>query len=129
MGSRSTFLVLIVMVSIILLSACATPEAAPQIQFSPEPLKPTEIAPEEDQDDEDIERPTLDDFLTPLLEALVQTPPDYATLQSVMGDEFWILDPTPSPILTLFICCAEDGNPSPTFHPPYRYVVRATLSR
>jgi len=47
----------------------------------------------------------------------------------IHDDEFWILDPTPSPILTLFICCAEDGNPSPTFHPPYRYIVRATLSR
>ena len=47
----------------------------------------------------------------------------------IQDTELWILDPTPSPVMTLFICCAEDGNPSPTFHPPYRYVVRATLSR
>jgi LPXTG-site transpeptidase (sortase) family protein len=47
----------------------------------------------------------------------------------IKDTELWILDPTPSPILTIFICCAEDGNPSPTFHPPYRYVVRAALSR
>ena len=46
----------------------------------------------------------------------------------IQDTELWILDPTPSPILTVFICCAEDGNPSPTFHPSYRYVVRAALS-
>jgi len=45
----------------------------------------------------------------------------------IRDNELWILDPTPSPLLTLFVCCAEDGRPSPTFHPPYRYVVRASL--
>jgi hypothetical protein len=41
----------------------------------------------------------------------------------------WILDPQPYPMITFFACCAADGMPSPTFHPPYRYVVRAYLSR
>jgi LPXTG-site transpeptidase (sortase) family protein len=40
----------------------------------------------------------------------------------------WILDHTPYAELTVFVCCAADGKPSPTFHPPYRYVVRAPLN-
>jgi sortase (surface protein transpeptidase) len=40
----------------------------------------------------------------------------------------WILDPTASAVLTAFVCCAENGRPSPTFHPSYRYVMRASLS-
>lgn len=45
----------------------------------------------------------------------------------IRDDELWIVDPLPYPVLTFFTCCAEDGNPSPTFHPPYRYMVRAAL--
>ncbi|RJP28414.1 MAG: sortase [Actinobacteria bacterium] len=46
----------------------------------------------------------------------------------VVGDtELWIVDPTASAIVTIFVCCAENGRPSPTFHPPYRYTVRASL--
>jgi LPXTG-site transpeptidase (sortase) family protein len=41
--------------------------------------------------------------------------------------EMWILDPTTSPVLTAFVCCAENGRPSPTFHPDYRYAMRAVL--
>ncbi len=40
----------------------------------------------------------------------------------------WIVDPKPYPLITFFVCCAADGKPSPTFHPPYRYVVHAPLS-
>ncbi|MBN2026170.1 MAG: sortase [Actinobacteria bacterium] len=46
----------------------------------------------------------------------------------VRDTDVWIVDPTASPILTIFVCCAENGRPSPTFHPPYRYTVRASLS-
>ena len=42
--------------------------------------------------------------------------------------DVWILDPAPRPLLTVFVCCAADGRPSPTFHPPYRYVVRAAAA-
>jgi hypothetical protein len=45
----------------------------------------------------------------------------------VSDTEVWIVDPTACPILTIFVCCAENGRPSPTFHPPYRYTVRASL--
>ena len=45
----------------------------------------------------------------------------------VRDTEMWIVDPTPDPIITAFVCCAENGRPSPTFHPPYRYIVRASL--
>lgn len=41
--------------------------------------------------------------------------------------ELWILDATPEPMITFFICSAAEGVPSPTFHPEYRYVVRADL--
>jgi LPXTG-site transpeptidase (sortase) family protein len=40
----------------------------------------------------------------------------------------WILDPKEYPIVTIFVCSAANGQPSPTLHPPYRYVVRAALS-
>jgi sortase (surface protein transpeptidase) len=43
--------------------------------------------------------------------------------------EMWILDPTPEAMITLFVCSTAEGAPSPTFHPPYRYVVRALLSQ
>lgn len=46
----------------------------------------------------------------------------------VSDTEMWIVDPTADPILTAFVCCAENGRPSPTFHPPFRYVVRAALA-
>ena len=46
----------------------------------------------------------------------------------VRDTEMWIIEPTPDPIITAFVCCAENGRPSPTFHPPYRYVVRASLA-
>jgi LPXTG-site transpeptidase (sortase) family protein len=46
----------------------------------------------------------------------------------VKDTEVWILDPTGHAVVTTFICCAEDGRPSPVFHPPYRYVVRADLA-
>lgn len=46
----------------------------------------------------------------------------------VAETETWILDPSSSPVLTIFVCCGPDGKPSPTFHPPYRYVVRAALA-
>jgi hypothetical protein len=45
----------------------------------------------------------------------------------VHDTEVWIVDPTSHPIFTAFICCAEGGGLSPTFHPSYRYVVRAVL--
>ncbi len=45
----------------------------------------------------------------------------------VSDREVWIVDPTPYPVLAAFVCCAEDGRPSPTFHPSFRYVVRAPL--
>lgn len=45
----------------------------------------------------------------------------------VRDTEMWIVDPTANPVLTAFVCCAEDGRPSPTFHPSCRYVVRASL--
>lgn len=40
----------------------------------------------------------------------------------------WILNPGDHAMLTVFVCCAADGRPSPTLHPPYRYVVRAALA-
>jgi len=46
----------------------------------------------------------------------------------VTADAMWIIQPQAYPMLTIFVCCAADGRPSPTFHPPYRYVVRAALS-
>jgi LPXTG-site transpeptidase (sortase) family protein len=46
----------------------------------------------------------------------------------VRDTEVWIVDPTAHPVVTAFVCCAEDGRPSPTFHPPFRYVVRASLA-
>ncbi len=45
----------------------------------------------------------------------------------VRDTDTWIVDPSPRPLLTFFVCCAADGRPSPTFHPPYRYVVRAAV--
>jgi len=45
----------------------------------------------------------------------------------VSETEMRILDPTPNAVLTAFVCCAENGRPSPTLHPSYRYVVRASL--
>ncbi|MEW6553258.1 MAG: sortase [Actinomycetota bacterium] len=47
--------------------------------------------------------------------------------QVVEETAMWILDPTASAVLTAFVCCAENGRPSPTFHPSYRYVMRASL--
>ncbi len=41
--------------------------------------------------------------------------------------ELWILEATQQPMITFFICSAAEGVPSPTFHPEYRYVVRADL--
>lgn len=46
----------------------------------------------------------------------------------VRDTDMWIVEPTASPVITFFVCCAGDGKPSPTFHPPYRYAVRASLS-
>ncbi len=46
----------------------------------------------------------------------------------VNQNELWILDQTPQPIVTFFVCSAPEGKPSPTFHPLYRYVVRAELA-
>lgn len=46
----------------------------------------------------------------------------------VAETEVSILDPSPNPRLTIFICCGPDGRPSPTFHPPYRYVMGAALA-
>jgi len=46
----------------------------------------------------------------------------------VNQDELWILDQTSQPTITFFVCSAPEGKPSPTFHPPYRYVVRAELA-
>lgn len=46
----------------------------------------------------------------------------------VRDTDMWIVDPTAHPLLTFFVCCAGDGRPSPTFHPPYRYVVRAEVA-
>jgi len=46
----------------------------------------------------------------------------------VAESAIWILDPQGYAMLTIFVCCAADGKPSPTFHPPYRYVVRAALT-
>jgi LPXTG-site transpeptidase (sortase) family protein len=45
----------------------------------------------------------------------------------VQDNEVWILDATANAMITAFVCCDESGQPSPTFHPPYRYVVRASL--
>ena len=45
----------------------------------------------------------------------------------VEDTEMRILDPTPYPSLTVFVCSSAEGRPSPTFHPPYRFVVRAAL--
>jgi hypothetical protein len=45
----------------------------------------------------------------------------------VPEDAMWITHPQPYSLLSFFICCAADGRPSLTFHPPYRYVVRAPL--
>ncbi len=45
----------------------------------------------------------------------------------VRDTEMWIVDPTGNAMLTAFVCCAENGRPSPTFHPSYRYIVRASL--
>ncbi len=45
----------------------------------------------------------------------------------VADTELWILDQTDDPMITFFVCSAPEGRPSPTFHPPYRYVVRAHL--
>lgn len=46
----------------------------------------------------------------------------------VRDTDMWIIDPMPRAVITFFVCCAENGRPSPTFHPPYRYVVRAAVS-
>lgn len=45
----------------------------------------------------------------------------------VYQDELWILDQTEAPLITFFVCSSPEGQPSPTFHPLYRYVVRADL--
>ncbi len=45
----------------------------------------------------------------------------------VADTEVWILDATAHAMVTTFVCCDESGQPSPTFHPPYRYVVRTRL--
>jgi LPXTG-site transpeptidase (sortase) family protein len=45
----------------------------------------------------------------------------------VQDSEVWILDATADAMVTVFVCCDESGQPSPTFHPPYRYVVRTGL--
>ncbi len=47
----------------------------------------------------------------------------------VRDTDMWIVDPTAEAVFTAFVCCAENGRPSPTFHPPFRYVVRASLAR
>jgi sortase (surface protein transpeptidase) len=44
-------------------------------------------------------------------------------------EETWILEGSDYPLMTIFVCCNEEGRPSPTLHPPYRYVVRARLVR
>ncbi len=46
----------------------------------------------------------------------------------VNQNELWILDQTSQPMITFFVCSTPEGSPSPTFHPLYRYVVRAELS-
>jgi LPXTG-site transpeptidase (sortase) family protein len=46
----------------------------------------------------------------------------------VEENAMWILDPKSYPMVTIFVCSAADGKPSPTLHPPYRYVVRAALA-
>lgn len=45
----------------------------------------------------------------------------------VQDTEVWIVDPTAHAMITTFVCCAADGQLSPVFHPPYRYVVSADL--
>jgi LPXTG-site transpeptidase (sortase) family protein len=45
----------------------------------------------------------------------------------VNENELSIIEPTSYPVLKAFVCCAESGKPSPTFHPSYRYVVSASL--
>ena len=93
MTFRIKLFVIILMVSLILLSACGAPEeAAPQIEPTPEPILPSEVPTEDVQEEEALETPSLEDFIHPLLVALTQTPPDYAALQSTMGEEFWILE-------------------------------------
>ncbi|OFW55719.1 MAG: hypothetical protein A2W01_10385 [Candidatus Solincola sediminis] len=46
----------------------------------------------------------------------------------VSESDMWILDEQDYPMLTIFVCSGPDGRPSPTFHPPYRYVIRAALT-
>ena len=99
MKSKLLLATMIAVTAALVLTACGTgdKEATPEIHSSPVPLLPTETSPPEGQDDEgipvDTETTSLDAFLNPLLEALTQTPPDYAALQSTMRGEFWILEP------------------------------------
>ena len=95
MKSKRLLGIMITVIAILTLAACGAQngEATPQVESSPVPIVPTESSPPEYQDVVDTETTTLDAFLAPVLDALTQTPPDYAALQSAMSSEFWILEP------------------------------------
>jgi len=93
MKLKRLFPIIIAVIVGLVLTACAgqVNEVTPEAQPSPEPAQ------EESQDVEEIPEetkiPTLEEYLTPLLNALIQTPPDYDTIQSFMNPEFWIFEP------------------------------------
>jgi len=95
MKSKRLIGTMIAVTAILTLAACGAQngEATTQVESTLAPILPTESSPPEDQEVVGTETTTLDAFLTPLLDALTQTPPDYAALKSSMSSEFWILEP------------------------------------
>jgi hypothetical protein len=98
-SKRRLAIIITVIIAALPLVACGKQdkEATPQVESSPVPSVSTESSSQEGQDDEEIlvspGTTTLDAFRISLLDALTQTPPDYATLQSYMSSEFWIFEP------------------------------------
>ena len=98
-SKRRLATIITVIIAALTLAACGEQdkEATPQVESSPIPFVSTESSSQEGQDDEEIlvgpGTTALDAFRISLLDALTQTPPDYATLQSYMSSEFWIFEP------------------------------------
>lgn len=99
---RSLLTIVVILSTTLLLLACGAQDPV-SVQDEPAPLPDTPAEPiaNEAPDDAPDEVPIVggdgttayDAFMAPLLDALTQSPPDYATLQSVMGSEFLVLEP------------------------------------
>ena len=102
-SKRRSVTIIAVIAAALTLAACGAQDraATPQVESSPVPIVATDVpadsSPQEGQVDAEVPvgpgTTTLDAFLVPLLDALSQTPPDYAALQAYMSSEFWILEP------------------------------------